>query len=128
MQAEITNAVVSALGTILVALIGYVSQRVASYLKEKGITEKLANKQYLIDVAVNAVEQIYRQENGERKFELAKNEAIKLLGDNGITISNEELESFIEASVKAMNDGFNSVKEDEAPRPLTDEEIKNSIL
>lgn len=128
MQAEITNAVVSALGTILVALIGYVSQRVASYLKEKAITEKLANKQYLIDVAVNAVEQIYRQENGERKFELAKNEAIKLLGDNGITISNEELESFIEASVKAMNDGFNSVKEDEAPRPLTDEEIKNSIL
>ena len=113
MGAEITNAIVSALGTVLVALVGYVAQRLASYLKTKGITEKLANKQYLVDIAVNAVEQIYYHENGGRKFDLAKEEAMKLLNQNGVTITDEELESFIEASVKAMNDGFNSVKEKE---------------
>lgn len=111
MQTEITNAIVSALGTILVALIGFLAQKVASYLKEKGITEKLSNKRYLVDIAVSAVEQIYFYEDGPRKFNLAKEEALKLLNDNGLSVEGHELEAFIEASVKAMNDGFNSVKE-----------------
>lgn len=112
MQAEITNAVISALGTILVAFIGFVTQKVVSYLKAKGITQKLENKQYLVDIAVNAVEQIYKFENGGQKFDRAKKEALELLDKNGITITSEELENFIEASVKAMNDGFNSVREE----------------
>lgn len=111
MQAELTNAIISALGTILVALIGFIAQKVASYLQEKGITEKLSNKQYLVDIAVNAIEQIYFYEDGPRKFELAKKEALKLLNDNGLTVEEHEIEAFIEASVKAMNDGFNSVNE-----------------
>lgn len=116
METEIMNAFVSALGTVLVALLGYVAQRIASYLKAKGITEKLAGKQYLVDIAVNAVEQIYQYEDGPRKYNLAKDEAVKLLNDNGLAITDEELESFIEASVKSMNDGFNSVKgKDEIP-------------
>lgn len=109
MQAELTNAIISALGTILVALVGYLAQRLASYLKEKGITEKLANKQYLVDIAVKAVEQIYIHEDGARKFELAKQEALKLLADNGLSIEGHELDAFVEASVKAMNDGFKGV-------------------
>lgn len=116
MQAELTNAFISALGTILVALIGYVAQKVASYLKEKGVTEKLSNKQYLVDIAVNAVEQIFINENGAEKFAKAKDEAVKLFNENGVPINHEELDVLIEASVKAMNDGFNSVKEkDEIP-------------
>lgn len=113
MQAELTNAIVSALGTVLVALIGYLAQKVAQFLKEKGITEKLANKQYLVDIAVNGIEQIFVHENGAEKFAKAKSEAIKLFNENGIAINHEELDVLIEASVKAMNDGFNSVKEKE---------------
>lgn len=116
MQAELTNAIVSALGTILVALIGYVAQKVASFLKEKGVTEKLSNKKYLVDIAVNAVEQIFINEDGAEKFAKAKDEAVKLFNENGVPINHEELDVLIEASVKAMNDGFNSVKEkDEIP-------------
>ena len=120
MQAELTNAIISALGTILVALVGYLAQRVASYLQEKGISEKLANKQYLVDIAVHAVEQIYANENGEQKFILAKQEALKLLNDNGLKVEEHELQAFIEASVKAMNDGFNSVK-GELPQYIEEE-------
>lgn len=118
MQAELTNAIVSALGTVLVALIYYLSQRVANYLKEKGITEKLSNKQYLVDIAVNAVEQIYINENGSEKFQAAKDEAIKLFNENGIPINQEELDVLVEASVKAMNDGFNSVREKESEQSI----------
>ncbi len=116
MQAELMNAFVSALGTILVALLGYIAKKVAVYLQGKGITEKLENKQYLVDIAVNAIEQIYINEDGVEKFQQAKNEAVKLFNENDIPISNEELDVLIEASVKAMNDGLNSVKEkDEIP-------------
>jgi LL-H family phage holin len=121
MQAEITNAILSALGTILVALIGYVARKVAEYLKEKGITEKLSTKQYLADIAVNAVEQIYINEDGPEKFAKAKSEAVKLFNENGISINLEELDVLIEASVKAMNDGFNSVKEKDEMIEITHE-------
>lgn len=110
MQTELMNAIVSALGTVLVALIGYLAQRIANYLKEKGITEKLSNKQYLVDIAVNAIEQIYINEDGPEKFQAAKDEAVRLFHENGIPINHEELDVLIEASVKAMNGGFNSVK------------------
>lgn len=121
MQAEITNAILSALGTILVALIGYLAQKVAAYLQEKGITEKLSNKQYLVDIAVNAIEQVYINEDGAEKFRQAKDEAIKLFNENNIPINQEELDVLIEASVKAMNDAFNSVKvKDELPTKITE--------
>ena len=104
------NAIISALGTVLVALVGYLAQKVAVYLKERGISEKLANKQYLVDIAVKSIEQIYVNEQGEAKFNLAKQEALKLLNDNGFEVDDHELQAFIEASVKAMNEGFYSVK------------------
>lgn len=110
MQAEVTNAIVTALGTILVAVIGYVAQKVAAYLKEKGISEKLSSAQYLVDIAVNAIEQIYQNEDGQTKLIRAKEQALKLLNDNGLTVTDDELTTFIEASVKAMNDAFNSTK------------------
>ena len=111
MEAELLNVVVSALGSVLVALVGYLAQKLARYLTEKGVTEKLASKQYLVDVAVLAVEQLYQEEGGEKKFGLAKMRAVDLLNQQGIEVSNEELESFIEASVKSMNEGFLMGKE-----------------
>lgn len=109
----IQEALFSALATILVAVIGYVAQKVAAYLKEKGIAEQLSTKSYLVDIAVNAVEQMWLNEDGAAKFEKAKDEAIKLLNDNGLFVEEHELDALIESSVKAMNDGFNSVKEKE---------------
>lgn len=124
MQTEIMNAIVSALGTILVALIGYVAQKVAAYLKEKGVTEQISKKKYLIDIAVNAVEQIWQNENGAVKLQKAKNEAVRLLEENGITVSEAELDAFIEASVKAMNDAFNSTKEGQIVLEVPEVEVK----
>lgn len=119
MQAELMNAIISALGTILVALIGFVAQKVAQYLKEKGITEQLEKKEYLVSWAVQGIEQIYQNESGPEKFEKAKSEVVKLFKENGVQINSDELDILIEAMVKSMNDGFNSVKEkDEIPTYL----------
>lgn len=106
------QAVLSALGTILVALIGVITTKVAGWLNEKGVTEQLQKKQYLVDIAVNAVEQIYQEEDGATKLAKAREQALKLMTDNGLDITEDELFTFVEASVKAMNDAYNSTKED----------------
>lgn len=109
---EIQTAILGALGTILVTLIGRATNKVVAYLNDKGITDKLARKQYLVDIAVNAAEQIYKNEDGATKLANARKESIKLLNDNGINITTTELQNLIEASVKAMNDAVNSTKEE----------------
>lgn len=107
---QIQTALLGALGTILVSLIGLVAKKVSKFLDEKGITEKLNRKQYLVDIAVNAVEQIYQNEDGATKLANTRKQALELLNDNGIDITATELNNLIEASVKAMNDAFNSTK------------------
>ena len=107
---QIQTAILTALGTILVTLIGIATNKVVSYLNSKGVTEKLNRKQYLVDIAVNAAEQIWQNEDGATKLANARNEAIKLLKENGINITSTELQNLIEASVKAMNDAINSTK------------------
>ena len=127
MQNIITEAILTGLATILVAFVGYLAQRVAAYLKEKGIAEQLESKSYLVDVAVKAVEQIYKNQDGHTKFELAKEEAVKLLKKNGLEVSGVELDNFIEASVKAMKDGFVGVIDigESLPAPDIETEVKD---
>lgn len=110
MTEELQATIISALGSILIALIGVITKKVVAFLDEKGIMEKLNKKQYLVDIAVNAAEQIYQNENGAVKLANARKEAIKLLNDNGLNITEAELQNLIEASVKAMNDSINSTK------------------
>lgn len=120
MQTIITEAILTGLATILVAFIGYLSQKVAVYLKEKGIAEQLESKGYLVDIAVQAVEQIYENRDGATKFEFAKQEAIKLLKNNGFEVSDVELNNFIESSVRAMKEGFSGVIVEDMPQPDID--------
>lgn len=124
MQNVITEAILTGLATILVAFIGYLAQKVALYLKEKGIAEQLESKSYLVDVAVKSVEQIYKNYDGPTKFELAKKEAVKLLKSNGLEVSSVELDNFIESSVKAMKDGFVGVIDIDKSLPAPDIETE----
>lgn len=121
MQEQIMQAVLSALGTILVAFIGFATTKVVVWLNEKGVTEKLQKKQYLVDIAVNAVEQIYQEEDGATKLAKAREQALKLMNDNGLNITEDELLNFVEAAVKAMNDAYNSTKEDSIVEELRGE-------
>lgn len=107
---SIQDALFNGITAVVVALVGWLTTKVVNYLKELGNTEKLANKQYLVDIAVNAAEQIWQNEDGAIKLANARKEAIKLLNENKINITDAELQNLIEASVKAMNDAFNSTK------------------
>ena len=106
MEAQILTAIVTAAGTVIISLIGFLSRKLAAYLDEKGIQETLRSKHYLVDIAVQAIEQVYQHEDGEKKFQRAKVEALKLMERNKVNINEDELDSFIEASVRAMNEGL----------------------
>ena len=106
----IQTALIGALVTIVIGLSGVITKKVVAFLDEKGINEKLNRKHYLVDIAVNAAEQIWQNEEGAIKLANARKEAIKLLNENKINITDAELQNLIEASVKAMNDAFNSTK------------------
>lgn len=110
MNEELQAAILNAAIAVLIALIGVITKKVVAFLDEKGITEKLNKKQYLVDIAVNAAEQVYQNEDGAVKLANARKEALQLLNDNGLNITDAELQNLIEASVKAMNDAFNSTK------------------
>ena len=112
MEAQILTALVTAAGTVIISLITYLSKRLAAYLDEKGIRETLGSKRYLVDIAVQAIEQVYKHEDGDKKLQRAKVEALKLMERNNININEDELNSFIEASVRAMNEGL-GIRKDE---------------
>ena len=112
MEAQILTALVTAAGTIIISLITYLSRKIAAYLDERGIRETLRSKQYLVDIAVQAIEQVYQNEDGEKKFQRAKVEALKLMERNKINVNEDELNSFIEASVRAMNEGLGISKDE----------------
>lgn len=119
MQQEIMNAILSALGTILVALSGYIAQKIAVYLKQKGIQESLSNKEYLVRWAVMGIEQVYKHEDGAKKFSYAKKEAIDLFRKNGLEVDSEELDLLIESVVNSVTDAVKEVyAPDELPKHL----------
>lgn len=126
MQQELMNAIMSGLGTVLIALVGVITRKAIVYLNEKGITEKLKSKEYLAKWAVSGVEQIYQNEKGPEKFALAKEEFLSLLHKNGLEVNEEEVDLLLEAMVNAMNQGIQEEKEKHS-KSLNAPEIKGVV-
>lgn len=122
MPTELSNVLVESAMAILVALVGWITREAVAYFKKKGLTEILSQKQYLVDIAVRSIEQIYINEDGPKKLEKAKITALELLSKNGIEITQAELDNFIESSVNAMNEAKKSVEPEQV---IVSEAIKS---
>lgn len=101
-QAELVNLVI----VVVTVLIGWVTQKVTAYLKEKGLIAKLEANKELVRIVVNAVEQTYKHLNGDEKLKVAKVELVKLMNEKRIKISEQEIDTLIESAVKEMNDAI----------------------
>lgn len=102
---EITGAVLNGVFMILVALIGYASQKLAAYFKKEGILTELESKKAYADIVVRATQQIYQEANGPEKLQRAKTQLIDYLQSKKIPFTEAELETLIESTVKSMKDG-----------------------
>lgn len=100
---SIQEALLNLATVFLVGIIGVVARKFTAYLDKKGIVDTLIAKESSVAIAVDAIEQIARNEKVPDKFKAAKVMAVEFLGKQGIHITDAELETLIEAAVAEIN-------------------------
>lgn len=98
-------------GAILTALAGVLA------VAAKNLATKYINTKVKRDIArtvVQAVEQIYKDQNGEEKLGKALEAAADMLATNGITVTDLELRMLLESAVGEFNEVFTK------PLPILD--------
>ena len=100
----ITNGAVS----IAIILLGIAVKAVKDYLIKEGGEKTVKIVEILAKNAVNAVEQVSAETGfkGEEKLEQARDKVRAELAKYNISMTDKDLDTFIEASVKRMNDAW----------------------
>ena len=103
---QITSIITSSAMSILVVLTGIVVQAIKKYLLMRGGKKAIEIVEILAKNAVNATEQVADKLDihGSAKREYAKTSLIEGLEAHNIYLTNDQLNTFIEAAVKAAND------------------------
>lgn len=108
---------------VLTALAGWVGIWAKS-LYTKHINDK--TKKAVAKTVVLAIEQLYRDLDGEAKLEKALEAASDMLAEKGITITALELRMLIEAAVAEFNDAFHREKMVESDLDNAESELDNT--
>ena len=105
---QINEIIINAAISILVILTGIAVKTVKEYLIKKGGEQSVKIVEILAKNAVNAVEQVSAETGykGEEKLEQARTKIRAELSKYNISMTDKELDTFIEASVKQMNDAW----------------------
>lgn len=100
----ISNGAVS----ILIILLGIVVKAVKEYLVKKGGEQTVKIVEILAKNAVNAVEQVSAETGykGEEKLEQARAKIRAELGKYNISMTDKDLDTFVESAVKQMNNAW----------------------
>lgn len=109
---EIQTILLTATLSILTALTGLVVKEVRRYLVTKGGEKAVKIVEIVARNAVNAVEQIARETgwHGASKLRQAKLAISEELAKYNISMTDQQLDTFVEAAVKQMNDNWKGDK------------------
>ena len=103
------NEIIIAFATgFLAVATGSIIKAVKDYLLRKGGEKTIKIVEILAKNAVNAVEQIAAETGykGEEKLEQARTKIRAELSKYNISMSDKELDTFVESAVKQMNDAW----------------------
>ena len=105
---QINEIIANGAISILVILAGVAVKAVKNYLVQKGGEKTIKIVEILAKNAVNAVEQVADQTGfkGEEKLEQARTKIRAELAKYNISMTDKELNTFIESAVKRMNDSW----------------------
>lgn len=94
--------------SILVILVGIAVKAVKEYLVQKGGEKTIKIVEILAKNAVNAVEQVSAETGykGEEKLEQARIKIRAELNKYNISMTDSDLDTFVESAVKQMNDAW----------------------
>ena len=100
----ITNGAVS----ILVILAGIAVKAIKDFLVKKGGEKTIKIVEILAKNAVNAVEQVAAETGfrGEEKLEMARTKIRAELNKYNISMTDRDLDTFVESAVNQMNDAW----------------------
>lgn len=103
---QITSIITTSAMSILVVLTGIVAQALKKYLLMRGGKKAIEVAEILAKNAVNATEQVAStlDIHGKDKMEHAKISLIEGLEAYNINLTNDQLNTFIEAAVKQANE------------------------
>nr|DAN51280.1 MAG TPA: holin [Caudoviricetes sp.] len=103
---QINEILLNGAVSILVILIGIVVKAVKDYLSKKGGEQTVKIIEILAKNAVNAVEQVASETGykGEEKLEQARTKIRAELNKYNISMTDRDLDTFVESAVKQMND------------------------
>ena len=99
---------------LVVAIAGIIAKSLIPYLHERkeAVTAELRQTKWawaaeIIDAVVRAVEQTVSKEiHGNGKKEIAVRYIKEILSQNGIEITDEQIDALIEAAVHSLNEGI----------------------
>lgn len=105
---QITEIIIASATGILTVLAGIAVKSIKDFLIKKGGEKTIKIVEILAKNAVNAVEQVSAETGfkGEEKLEMARDKIRAELNKYNISMTDKDLDTFIEASVKKMNDAW----------------------
>lgn len=105
---QINEIIINAAISILVILTGIAVKTVKEYLVQKGGEKTIKIVEILSKNAVNAVEQVSAETGykGEEKLEQARIKIRSELNKYHISMTDKDLDTFVESAVKQMNDAW----------------------
>ena len=110
---QITEIILASATGILTILAGIAVKSIKDYLIQKGGEKAVKIAEILAKNAVHADEQVASETGykGEEKLEQAKVHMLAELKKYNVTMTDKELEVFVESAVKQMNDAWKGDKE-----------------
>ena len=105
---QINEIIANGAISILVILLGIVVKAVKDYLIRKGGEKTIKIVETLAKNSVNAVEQVASETGykGEEKLEQARAKIRAELSKYNISMTDKDLDTFVESAVKQMNDAW----------------------
>nr|DAW42787.1 MAG TPA: holin [Caudoviricetes sp.] len=105
---QITEIIVASATGILTILAGVAVKSIKDFLIKKGGEKTIKIVEILAKNAVNAVEQVAAETGykGEEKLEQARTKIRAELTKYNISMTDKDLDTFVESAVKQMNDAW----------------------
>ena len=105
---QINEILLNGAVSILIILAGIAVKAVKDYLIQKGGEKTIKIVEILAKNAVNAVEQVASETGykGDEKLEQARDKVRAELTKYNISMTDKDLDTFVESAVKQMNDAW----------------------
>lgn len=116
---------------IVSLVLGYVLFHVGRYInrstEEFRMTDEFKALQRIAKASAEYAQQVYKELDGEQRYDIAKSRALLILEQRGIKISEAELETLIEQAVFQFNQGLEGENEFNNDQPKEVEGLVEAI-